>query len=99
MLRGEHGASLFMGSVRRCGVYQKMSLDEAIASGQKVYWTGKQCKRGHFDFRYTSNGNCAECQVTRARKDQAQKARNFSKMLLVDEKMEERRLGKELYDY
>ncbi|QOD65824.1 HNH endonuclease [Ochrobactrum sp. MT180101] len=35
---------------------------EAKAIGSKHFFTGEPCKRGHISKRYTSTGQCAECQ-------------------------------------
>lgn len=37
------------------------SRAEAKSSGAKHYFTGKPCKHGHVDKRYTVDGQCAEC--------------------------------------
>lgn len=37
------------------------SRDEAIASGQQTYFTGKPCKRGHLSPRYACSRNCIPC--------------------------------------
>lgn len=34
---------------------------QALASGETYYFTGKACRHGHTDLRYTSNGQCTEC--------------------------------------
>ena len=34
---------------------------DAISQGKSVYFTGKPCKNGHIDQRYTSSGGCLEC--------------------------------------
>lgn len=39
-----------------------ISRSEAIAFGEKWYFTGKPCKRGHVSKRQVSNKGCAECQ-------------------------------------
>jgi hypothetical protein len=37
--------------------------DAAYASGSKFYFTGRACKAGHINKRYTSGGNCVDCIV------------------------------------
>lgn len=37
------------------------SRAEALACGDKTYWTGKPCKHGHVAYRLTSNSACSEC--------------------------------------
>lgn len=43
-----------------------LSRHEAIAQGKTVFYTGKACKSGHIDQRYTSTGHCLECLRIRA---------------------------------
>ena len=38
-----------------------ISRDQALASGQRYFFTGKPCRRGHVSKRYTLNGGCDEC--------------------------------------
>ena len=33
----------------------------AISAGQKYYNTGRNCKYGHADLRYTATGVCVQC--------------------------------------
>lgn len=35
--------------------------DEARAAGMRIYRTGRECKRGHRDYRYISTGHCLAC--------------------------------------
>lgn len=42
-----------------------MNQSEAKLQGLKFYNTGKACKRGHFDNRYTQNGTCVSCRKER----------------------------------
>lgn len=35
---------------------------EALSLGEKLYYTGKPCKHGHYSPRRTHNGNCLDCQ-------------------------------------
>jgi hypothetical protein len=46
-------------------IFLKLSKAEAIKSGQTVFWTGKACLNQHITWRYTSNGECRECQSKR----------------------------------
>ena len=39
-----------------------LTLSEAIKLGTKFYFTGKPCKLGHIDKRYTCNSHCWGCQ-------------------------------------
>lgn len=41
------------------------SRGEAKASGSVSYFTGKSCKNGHVDERFTINGGCRSCQEER----------------------------------
>jgi hypothetical protein len=34
---------------------------EALRDGKKTYFTGKPCKHGHIDYRFTSRSNCRSC--------------------------------------
>lgn len=38
-----------------------ISRSDAIKEGKSVYYTGKNCRNGHNDLRYVSNGTCLEC--------------------------------------
>ena len=49
--------------------YQVVSREQAIKNGLSVYFTGKSCKHGHTDKRYTSTGHCLECLRLRALND------------------------------
>lgn len=39
----------------------KTKRKEALAAGDKRYFTGKACKRGHVDRRYAISGTCFSC--------------------------------------
>lgn len=41
---------------------RKSPRELAMESGEKFYSSGKQCRNGHDDMRYTSNGVCVWCQ-------------------------------------
>lgn len=43
------------------------SKADAKARGEKYYFTGKPCPRGHTAERFASTGNCAECNRERAK--------------------------------
>jgi hypothetical protein len=43
---------------------------EALRNGDTIYFTGKQCKAGHFAGRYASTGNCITCVKNAVRKPQ-----------------------------
>lgn len=54
----------------------------AKEAGERFYSNGKLCKHGHESFRYTSNGHCVECDVTKAkqyRKDNPEKIKLVNK--------------------
>jgi hypothetical protein len=38
-----------------------ISRKTALAAGRPFYFTGKPCKRGHVDKRYTHSGDCVVC--------------------------------------
>ena len=40
---------------------REISREVAEASGERFYFTGKPCKRGHIDKRYVSSGTCVTC--------------------------------------
>ena len=40
---------------------EKISRIEAQARGEKIYFTGEPCKRGHVVYRYVKNGACSDC--------------------------------------
>lgn len=47
---------------------------EAIANGERVFFTGRPCKRGHMSNRLTSNSNCITCRDTvHAEKEKARR--------------------------
>lgn len=39
---------------------------DATEAGEKFYYTGKECKYGHLDKRYTTNGLCVTCAAKRS---------------------------------
>ena len=39
----------------------KTSRSNAIAAGEKYYYTGKPCKHGHYSTRLTVDSRCLEC--------------------------------------
>lgn len=39
----------------------KLIRRDALASGEIIYFTGKECKSGHIAFRYASCGACLSC--------------------------------------
>ena len=58
-----------------------LGYDEALEAGMHVYWTGKQCSKGHLAHRYVSNRKCVMCNIDNGRKhklksinDEARKA-------------------------
>jgi glutamate dehydrogenase/leucine dehydrogenase len=38
-----------------------MKRMDAARAGEKLYFTGKPCKNGHLEHRYTSTGICVAC--------------------------------------
>jgi hypothetical protein len=38
-----------------------ISRQEAVKFGKSRYYTGKECKNGHIDERYTLRGTCVTC--------------------------------------
>ncbi len=42
------------------------SRPDAAALGVPKYFTGRPCKRGHMDPRYTTDGSCVSCAIGRA---------------------------------
>jgi len=47
----------------------------AIAAGDKLYYTGRACRKGHLSVRISANGACRECSRTYHRR----KARELRK--------------------
>jgi hypothetical protein len=43
-------------------IQEKLIRDAARAAGEKWYFTGKPCKRGHIALRQMANKGCKECQ-------------------------------------
>lgn len=41
------------------------SLSDARARGERFYFTGKPCKRGHVAKRYVSTASCSACEIER----------------------------------
>lgn len=44
----------------------------AIKAGERHYFTGKPCKRGHVSIRYTDTCNCVECMKERIYRDRSE---------------------------
>lgn len=65
------------------------TVKEARASGDKLYFTGKPCKRGHVSTRRTSNRKCNECSKVYNSSDRA-KERDRQKYLKNREKIKSR---------
>lgn len=42
-----------------------ISRKDAAANGETYFFTGKPCRRGHVDKRYTSGGQCLSCEKIR----------------------------------
>lgn len=42
-------------------IHYPESQGRARQLGKDFYYTGKPCKRGHLELRYTSSGNCKKC--------------------------------------
>ena len=45
-----------------------VTRQEALSQGLKFYFTGKPCKQGHVNLRYTSGASCKACTDARALK-------------------------------
>lgn len=43
------------------------SRKQAIAAGAKHFYTGRPCKNGHLDLRFTSDGKCVSCNREKVR--------------------------------
>lgn len=43
----------------------KIDRKAAIKTGQRHYFTGLPCKRGHVSHRYTATSNCVQCMIDR----------------------------------
>ena len=77
---------------------------EARALGIPRYFTGVECKRGHFSERYSNNGQCVQCDKERIKpKEQRQKAiknyyeNNKEKCLAASKKW--KKLSGKAYEY
>jgi 5-methylcytosine-specific restriction endonuclease McrA len=71
------------------------SKEEAIATGEKYYFTGKPCKRGHICKRYR-NGQCQECRTMILRKWQRE---NWGKVLEYSQEYRESMTEREKEEY
>jgi len=45
---------------------------QAKEEGSRIYFTGKDCKRGHSQSRWTSSGGCMECVKDRRDKEKGE---------------------------
>lgn len=79
--------------------YQKISRQEAVEKGMPMFWAGAPCRKGHVDYRYTSNGFCAGCNTNKSATYKLRKSVGTSKMLEIDNLKLEKELEKELYGY
>lgn len=48
-----------------------VKIDVARMEGARLYFTGKPCKRGHVDQRFTTNRTCKSCSLVNQREDRA----------------------------
>lgn len=53
-----------------------ISRQEAISQGLKRYFTGKPCKYGHIDYRYTNGRKCCSCSIIELRKKYKENTRS-----------------------
>lgn len=63
------------------------SRDEAIDEGEIFYYTGLPCRHGHMAKRYTSSGQCLECQRS-IHKAKADRLKENRKRRLADKRRE-----------
>jgi hypothetical protein len=54
---------------------QATGVVDARNRGLTLYWTGRPCKRNHYDYRYAASGSCREC----AREAGRAKAKGYGK--------------------
>lgn len=47
----------------------KARRDAAREAGEKFFFSGRPCKKGHFTKKYVSTGECVECQAARAKEN------------------------------
>ena len=48
--------------------FEIITRKDAANAGRAVYFTGKECKRGHLAQRYTATGNCKLCNLAHTKK-------------------------------
>lgn len=48
--------------------FNLISKKDALSAGLKRYFTGKQCKNGHLDYRLVSTGICVSCNAEKSRR-------------------------------
>jgi len=84
----------------------KKSKKDAEKAGDHLFWSEKKCLRGHWGFRYTSNGNCRRCQIDRNRQvklssdpERQNNDRVADKRKKAEILMEKIQLKKELNDF
>lgn len=66
----------------------------ALENGVKRYFTGKLCRKGHLDERYTLNGDCVTCSAEKTKRLQwAQKNREQSRELFRKAKAKQKKNG------
>lgn len=41
--------------------HEQHTREQAVTLGLAKYWTGRTCRKGHADFRYTASGACCSC--------------------------------------
>lgn len=63
----------------------KIGRQAAKAAGQKWYWTGEPCKRGHTDFRLVSNHVCAACNKEASRRQSYKREYGASCVRKIDD--------------
>lgn len=64
--------------------------------GQRVYWSGSECKKGHLFWRYTSSDKCAQCTRNWNIGTTSNSLNTGSRMLDIDKLREDIALKREL---
>lgn len=61
---------------------KKVTRKKALETGLTYYWTGKPCKHGHIDLRFTVGASCCSCMSIKSKERNTKVKQN--KMLLID---------------
>lgn len=62
----------------------KNNVRDAAAAGDRLYFTGLMCRRGHVAPRYTINSDCLECNRERAKANMQTRRESLRDLLKAD---------------